>query len=153
LARTGGLIGAWIQKRGRRWRLRKLGFPYSHLKSKEAFFTKMGELTTAKRPESISFISSSFKELPSHSWSEIPRYVCLRQEFESLGFACRGLYGLASMKLAGELWAQPDSFLSAGIFDSLLGGVHGEIMVTYSDDATVCFENTLDCGLRHAEHN
>ena len=57
-------------KYGVKRRLQKLGFSSQNLKSKEAFFTRWGEITVGQIPEKI-----SFNEVASHPWSKPSEYA------------------------------------------------------------------------------
>ena len=145
----GAAAGLWIQTVVRKRRLRKLGFRTEDLKSKEAFFTKWGEIAVAQMAEKI-----SFDEVAAHSWSKPLEYAESRAAFEALGFQRSGTFAASPKKWVLEFWINNEPGLFATIVDSPACEIYSEVIVKYNDGSTIGFENTNDCGRRHLEkHN
>jgi hypothetical protein len=100
-------------KYGVKRRLQKLGFSSQNLKSKEAFFTRWGEITVGQIPEKI-----SFNEVASHPWSKPSEYADSQAAFESLGFRRTGTFIASPQRWVVEFWINNECGLLATIGDS-----------------------------------
>src|SRR5438552_1738891 len=130
----GAAAGWWIQGQVRKRRLRKLGFKPEDLKSKEAFFTRLGQITMAQIPQKI-----TFNEVASHSWSNPSQYAKSRTAFESLGFQRTGVFIASPQTWVAEFWINSEQALFGTILDSSPCGIYSEVFVEHNDGSTVCF--------------